>query len=200
MGAELGEARNAVNEMASINSRASGEKRSIEGAVHTLHAEIDDMLHQAKNSEEKAKKAMVDAARLADELRAEQDHVCTLTKTKRALESQFSELENKCAEANESAMRGGRAALAKLETRIRELEIELGNSQSHTSESMKGHQKTERRCKELQLKIKTYKKQIEEAEEIAALNLAKFRKAQQELEEAEDRSKIAGSQLAVRQF
>ena len=37
----------------------------------------------------------------------------------------------------------------------------------------------------LQSKIKTYKKQIEEAEEIAALNLAKFRKAQQELEETE---------------
>merc|ERR1712198_248689 len=219
--AELGEARTAVNEMSSINSRASGEKRAVEGAVHTLHAEIDDMLHQAKNSEEKAKKAMVDAARLADELRAEQDHVCTLTKTKRALESQFSELENKCAEANESAMRGGRAALAKLETRIRELEIELGNSQSHTSESMKGHQKTERRCKELQFqidedkknqdrmaelasklqqKIKTYKKQIEEAEEITALNLAKFRKAQQELEETEDRAKMAEARLAAGSF
>merc|ERR1712066_686354 len=81
--AELSESRNAVNEMAGINSRASSEKRSIEGAVHTLHAEIDDMLHQAKNSEEKAKKAMVDAARLADELRAEQDHTSTLSKTKR---------------------------------------------------------------------------------------------------------------------
>merc|ERR1712227_730900 len=34
-------------------------------------------------------------------------------------------LENWCAEANDAAMRGGRAALAKLETRIRELEIEL---------------------------------------------------------------------------
>ena len=43
----------------------------------------------------------------------------------------------------------------------------------------------------LQAKIKTYKKQIEEAEEIAALNLAKFRKAQQELEETEDRAKLA---------
>merc|ERR1711973_294715 len=182
--AELVEARVAVNDMSTITTKAAAEKRSLEGNVHTLHAEIDDMLHQAKNSEEKAKKAMVDAARLADELRAEQDHVCTLTKTKRALESQFSELENKCAEANESAMRGGRAALAKLETRIRELEIELGNSQSHTSESMKGHQKTERRCKELQF-------QIDEAEEIAALNLAKFRKAQQELEETEDRAKMA---------
>merc|ERR1711902_229103 len=194
--AELSEARNAVNEMAGINSRASGEKRSIEGAVHTLHAEIDDMLHQAKNSEEKAKKAMVDAARLADELRAEQDHTSTLTKTKRSLESQLSKLENK----------------------IRELEIELGNAQSHTGENMKGHQKTERRCKELQFqihedkknqdrmaelagklqqKIKTYKKQIEEAEEIAALNLAKFHKAQQELEESEDRSRMAESTLAA---
>merc|ERR1712002_1393946 len=97
--AELGEARTAVNEMSSINSKASAEKRAVEGAVHTMHAEIDDMLHQAKNSEEKAKKAMVDAARLADELRAEQDHTNGLSKTKRSLETQLSELENKFAEA-----------------------------------------------------------------------------------------------------
>ena len=43
----------------------------------------------------------------------------------------------------------------------------------------------------LQQKIKSYKKQIEEAEEIAAINLAKFRKAQQDLEEAEERSRMA---------
>merc|ERR1712072_1097010 len=73
--AELTESRMAVNEMNNVNSRAAAEKRGLEGAVHTLQAEIDDMLHQAKSSEEKAKKAMVDAARLADELRAEQDHV-----------------------------------------------------------------------------------------------------------------------------
>merc|ERR1719232_2180563 len=83
---------------------------------------------------------------------------------------------------------------------------------SKTTESFKVYQKSERRIKELQFqqeedhknqdqmselanklqaKIKTYKKQIEEAEEIAALNLAKFRKAQQELEETEDRTKMA---------
>ena len=78
--AELSEARNAVNEMTSINTRAGAEKRGLEGNVHTMQAEIDDMLHQAKNSEEKAKKAMVDAARLADELRAEQDHTSTQSK------------------------------------------------------------------------------------------------------------------------
>ena len=47
----------------------------------------------------------------------------------------------------------------------------------------------------LQGKIKTYKKQIEDAEEIAALNLAKFRKAQQELEETEERARLAENAL-----
>merc|ERR1711994_954658 len=195
-----------------------GDKRRLESAIHTMHAEIDDMLHQAKNSEEKAKKAMVDAARLADELRSEQDHVSVQSKAKRSLETQMAEMENRLADANESAMRGGKNAMAKLESRIRELEIELGSVQCHTGDNMKAHQKAERKIKELQFqndedkknqdrmselasklqqKIKTYKKQIEEAEEIAALNLAKFRKAQQELEETEDRARLADAGLHV---
>jgi chromosome segregation ATPase len=213
---ELAEARSAVNDMTTINSKANAEKRHLESAIHTMHAEIDDMLHQAKNSEEKAKKAMIDAARLADELRSEQDHSSQQEKAKRTLESQIAELEHRLAEANETASKGGRNAMAKLESRIRELEIELGSVQSRTSETYKSFQKAERRIKELQFqqeedhknqdrmselatklqqKIKTYKKQIEEAEEIAALNLAKFRKAQQEMEEAEERSKMASAHL-----
>merc|ERR1711963_482299 len=146
---------------------------------------------------------MVDAARLADELRAEQEHASSQERAKRSLESHI-------------AAKGGRNAMAKLESRIRELEIELGSCQSKTSENYKAFQKAERRIKELQFqqdedhknqdrmselagklqqKIKTYKKQIEEAEEIAALNLAKYRKAQQELEEAEEHSKMAGAAL-----
>jgi len=44
--------------------------------------------------------------------------------------------------------------------------------------------------------VKSYKKQIEEAEEIAALNLAKFRKAQQELEHSEERADLNEQVLA----
>merc|ERR1739844_252098 len=215
---ELCEARVAVNDMTTINSKAGADKRRLEGAIHTMHAEIDDMLSQAKNSEEKAKKAMADAARLADELRAEQDHAGSQEKAKRSLECQILELEQRLAEANEVAAKGGRNAMAKLESRIRELEIELGSVQCKTSDTYKSFQKAERRVKELQFqqdedhknqsrmselatklqeKIKTYKKQIEEAEEIAALNLAKFRKAQQGLEEAEERGKMAGTQLSM---
>ena len=43
---------------------------------------------------------------------------------------------------------------------------------------------------QLQGKIRTYKKQIEEAEEIAALNLAKFRQVQGNLGDTSERADV----------
>merc|ERR1739848_408011 len=91
---EIADSRNACNEITAINSRDMASKRSFEGQLHTLQAEIDAMLGSAKNAEEKLKKAMVDAARLADELRAEQDHANTQASAKKSLEGQLAELEN----------------------------------------------------------------------------------------------------------
>merc|ERR1711872_797424 len=85
----------------------------------------------------KSKKAMVDAARLADELRAEQDHANTQASAKKSLETQFADLEGRLVDAEAAAMKGGKAAMAKMEMRIRELETELGNVQGRTSENMK---------------------------------------------------------------
>merc|ERR1712158_51189 len=48
-----------ANALAGEMEEARSLLDSAERAVHTMHAEIDDMLQQAKNSEEKAKKAMV---------------------------------------------------------------------------------------------------------------------------------------------
>merc|ERR1712008_61564 len=90
---ELVAARGSVNDMTAINGKAAADKRKMESLVHTLHAEIDDALSQAKGSEEKAKRAMVDAARLADELRAEQDHTAALEKNKGGLNGAMGELE-----------------------------------------------------------------------------------------------------------
>merc|ERR1712078_581667 len=75
---DISDARGAVNNMQTINGRDMTSKRQLESSIHTLQAEVDGMLVAAKNGEEKAKKAMVDAARLADELRAEQDHATSM--------------------------------------------------------------------------------------------------------------------------
>ena len=136
---ELSDARSAVH-----------EKRAVESQIHTLQAEIDEMMSQAKNAEEKSKRAMIDAARLADELRSEQDHASSEGRAKRALETSLGELENRLTDAEANAMRGGKQAMSKLEMRIRELELELGSIQAKTGEHYKAFQRAERRVKELQ--------------------------------------------------
>merc|ERR1712240_759139 len=209
---EIADGRTAVNNMQVINGRDMTAKRGLEGSIHTIQAEVDAMLGAAKNAEEKSKKAMVDAARLADELRAEQDHASSQASSKQSLNNQLGQLEARLADAENAAAKGGKAAMAKLENKVHELEAELAGTQARTGEAAKAYQRAERKCKELaftagedkknqdrmtdlasklQSKIKVYKQQIEEAEGIAALNLAKFRKAQQELEEVEERAKLA---------
>ncbi|XP_063225500.1 myosin heavy chain, muscle isoform X25 [Bacillus rossius redtenbacheri] len=209
---ELGDAHEQLNELSAQNASISASRRKLETELQTLHSDLDELLNEAKNSEEKAKKAMVDAARLADELRAEQDHAQTQEKLRKALETQIKDLQVRLDEAEANALKGGKKAIQKLEQRVRELENELDGEQRRHADAQKNLRKSERRIKELsfqaeedrknhermqdlvdklQQKIKTYKRQIEEAEEIAALNLAKFRKAQQELEEAEERADLA---------
>merc|ERR1711936_1052841 len=83
---DIADSRGAVNNMQTINGRDMTSKRQLESSIHTLQAEVDGMLVAAKNAEEKAKKAMVVDARLAD--------------------------------AENAAMKGGKAAMAKLEGKI----------------------------------------------------------------------------------
>merc|ERR1711956_124410 len=162
-------------------------------------------------------KAMVDAARLADELRSEQELALSFEKDRKLLDCQLKDMHGRLDEAETNALKGGKKAVNKMDTRIRELESEVDAENRRFGDSTKNLCKSERRIKELayaadedrknqermqglvdqlQAKIKTYKKQIEEAEEIAALNLAKFRQAQGLLADAEERADLNEQALA----
>merc|ERR1712165_318304 len=213
---ELIDSREQVSDIVGSNTGLANAKRKLENDIHQMQADLDNMLASCKNSEEKAKKAMVDAGRLADELRAEQDHAGAQEKAARSTEVSLSEMQKKAEEASFAMARGAAQIPAKLESRSRDIEQELNRTIQMTDEVHKSITKGERRVKELlfqqeenkknqdritdlveklQQKIKSYKKQIEEAEEIAAINLAKYRKAQQDFEEAEERSKICESNI-----
>merc|ERR1712184_131685 len=199
------------------NQSIAAAKRKMESEMSTLHADFDEMSSEAKLCEDKAAKAMVDAARLADELRSEQDNAMMSEKQRKVLEAQWKEYQNRLDEAETNALKGGKKAMNKMETRIRELESEMDAEGRRAADAQKNLRRSERRIKELsfagdedrknhermqglidslQGKIKTYKKQIEEAEEIAALNLAKFRQAQTNLADAEERSDLNDQALA----
>ena len=162
-----------------------------------FQADLDEMASEAKMSEEKAARAMIDAARLAEELRAEQDLAAALERERKVVEAQVKDIQSRCDEAEMNALKGGKKAMHKMESRIRELESEMDAESRRMGDAQKNLRKSERTIKELtfaadedkknhermqalidqlQGKVKSYKKQIEEAEEIAALNLAKYRK------------------------
>merc|ERR1719431_1200427 len=100
-------------------------------------------------SEEKAQRAMVDAARLADELRAEQDLAMYLERDCKLLDAQVKDAAAKVDEAEESALKGGKKAVSKMETRIRELSSELDAENRRMGDAQKNLRKSERRVMEL---------------------------------------------------
>merc|ERR1711973_943650 len=214
---ELADTNEQLSDLTCQNQAIAGAKRKLESEMQTLHGELDEMASEAHISEEKAKKAMVDAARLADELRQEQDVAQIYEKDRKLLECQSKDMQVRLDEAETNALKGGKKAMNKMETRIRELESETEAENRRFADAQKNMRKSERRIKELtyaadedrknhermqglldqlQGKIKTYKKQIEEAEEIAALNLAKFRQTQSNLAEAEERADLNEQALA----
>merc|ERR1712021_128768 len=69
---ELSDTNEQLSDLTCANQAIAGGKGKMEAEMQTLHGDIDEMASEAHISEEKALKAMVDAARLADELRMEQ--------------------------------------------------------------------------------------------------------------------------------
>jgi hypothetical protein len=107
------------------------------------------MTAEARLSEEKAQRAMIDAARLADELRGEQEVAQIMERDRRLLEAQVKDAQVRLDEAEANWLKGGRKAVSKMETRIRELESELDAENRRWGDAQKNLRRSERRIKEL---------------------------------------------------
>merc|ERR1711937_57212 len=188
---------NALEEGRALLETADRQRRTAEQELADTNETLADLTNANQS---------IAAARLADELRAEQDLAMNLEKDKKLLEAQCKDAANRADEAEANALKGGRKAMIKMETRIRELESEPDAEGRRFADVSKNLRKSERGIKELifsadedkknhermqalidqlQGKVKSYKRQIEEAEEIAALNLAKYRKVAGALGDAE---------------
>ncbi|XP_056131063.1 myosin heavy chain, fast skeletal muscle-like [Lampris incognitus] len=213
---ELIDASERVGLLHSQNTSLINTKKKLESDLVQLQGEVEDTVQEARNAEEKAKKAITDAAMMAEELKKEQDTSAHLERMKKNLDISVKDLQHRLDEAENLAMKGGKKQLQKLEARVRELESEVDNEQRHAAEAIKGVRKYERKVKELtyqneedkknihrlqdlvdklQLKMKAYKRHSEEAEEQANTHLSRYRKVQHEMEEAEERADIAESQV-----
>uniref|UniRef100_A0A663E3I6 Myosin heavy chain, skeletal muscle, adult-like n=1 Tax=Aquila chrysaetos chrysaetos TaxID=223781 RepID=A0A663E3I6_AQUCH len=213
---ELLDATERVQLLHTQNTSLINTKKKLETDIAQIQGEMEDTIQEARNAEEKAKKAITDAAMMAEELKKEQDTSAHLERMKKNLDQTVKDLQHRLDEAEQLALKGGKKQIQKLEARVRELEGEVDAEQKRSAEAVKGVRKYERRVKELtyqseedrknilrlqdlvdklQMKVKSYKRQAEEAEELSNVNISKFRKIQHELEEAEERADIAESQV-----
>ncbi|KAL0978602.1 hypothetical protein UPYG_G00172780 [Umbra pygmaea] len=211
---ELVQTTERVNLLQAQNTGLTNQKKKLESDLSVASTELDDSLLGCRNAEEKAKKAITDAATMAEELKKEQDTSSHLERMKKNMEQTVKDLQMRLDEAEQIALKGGKKQVQKLEGRVRELENELESEQKKSQEFQKGVRKYERRIKELtyqteedrknlasmqglvdklQSKVKNFKRQAEEAEEQANSNLTKFRKIQHELNNAEERAELAES-------
>uniref|UniRef100_A0A8C8SUE6 Myosin heavy chain 1 n=1 Tax=Pelusios castaneus TaxID=367368 RepID=A0A8C8SUE6_9SAUR len=213
---ELLDASERVQLLHTQNTSLINTKKKLETDISQIQSEMEETIQEARNAEEKAKKAITDAAMMAEELKKEQDTSAHLERMKKNLDQTVKDLQLRLDEAEQLALKGGKKQIQKLEARVRELEAEVDSEQKRSADAIKGVRKYERRVKELtyqteedrknvfrlqdlvdklQMKVKAYKRQAEEAEELSNVNLSKFRKIQHELEEAEERADIAESQV-----
>ncbi|XP_034440671.1 myosin heavy chain, fast skeletal muscle-like isoform X2 [Hippoglossus hippoglossus] len=213
---ELIDASERVGLLHSQNTSLINTKKKLEADLIQIQGEVEDSVQEARNAEEKAKKAITDAAMMAEELKKEQDTSSHLERMKKNMEVTVKDLQHRLDEAENLAMKGGKKQLQKLEARVRELEAEVDAEQRRGADAIKGVRKYERRVKELsyqteedkktvsrlqdlvdklQLKVKAYKRQAEESEEQANTHLSRYRKVQHEMEEAQERADIAESQV-----
>merc|ERR1712142_535247 len=214
--AEVLDVTDRLNGLTSQNNALTNAKRKGDNELELAKGEMEEILVAAKTAEERARKAQSEAARMSEMLVREQNTVVTLEKYKKTLETQVTELSVKVDEAESYALKGGRKALAGLQDRVKEIEDELDAEQRRHGETLKNFRKMERHLKEtqfqadedhknqqrlqelvakLQAKLKHYKKANEDAEQQANANLAKFRKAAHELEDAEERADMAEQAL-----
>merc|ERR1712121_578814 len=168
---ELHDAAGRIQELTGANAMLAGAKRKLEQDLQAMQTDMDDAITELKNTEE---------------LRREQEHAVHVDRLRKQLEVTVKDLQARLDEAEAAALKGGKRIIAKLEARVRELETELDAEQRRHAETGKNLRKTDRRLKELafqaeedrknmermqdlveklQAKIKTYKRQVEEAEE-----------------------------------
>jgi len=214
---ELGESNDRANLLHNQNTALVNAKRKLEGELARSRQDVEEALAECKGSEEKAKEAISDAVMMAEELKKEQDQSSHLERMKKNMEETVKNLQMRLDEAEQTALKGGRKQVQKMEGRLREMQQELDAEQRHAAEGIKNNRKMERKIQELayqgeedkqnlyrlqdlvdklQVKVKTYKRQAKEAEEMANNNLCKFRKVQNELDESEERADMAESALA----
>merc|ERR1719415_149167 len=207
-----------ITEITNINVNLTSVKAKLEKDLGMVQHNYEDMARELKLADDRANKAANDAQHFEGLLREEASKVQKIDNVKKALETEVKNMTIRIEEIETTAISSSKRTIQKMEMRIVELEEFLSKEKAMHVETTTALHKKERSVKELLLqseedrknililqesldklneKIKMYKRQLEEQEQISNSNIMRVKKFQRELEAAESRAEEAESNLNV---
>merc|ERR1712142_1085708 len=206
---DLMDARAGLDE--TMRERANMEKncKMTQGLIVESNTKLDELASALNEADSTKKKLQVEAQDLNRQIEETENAIGALGKNKISLSTQLEDTKKLAdAEARDRAS---------LLTKFKMLSTECENLKMRTDEEAEKKNDALKALSKAQAEIQLWKSKFEtealgrideleggkaklssrvmEAEEIAALNLAKFRKAQQELEETDERARLAEAKL-----
>lgn len=216
METERNEANDRVTEMSAALSTAISQRKKFESECFSLQADREDSENERRELEEKSKRYVADNGRLNGDIEKLLEKVVILEKTNTSSQRAMQELVARLEEAEALGAGKLKKEVRKLEIRLKEAERERERADQSTSDLNKLIRKSERRNKELlasqeelqkslerlqdaneklNAKMKKTRVTMEEYEMQAQQNMSRYRNAQRELEEVEERADTAETAL-----
>ncbi|KAM7535829.1 hypothetical protein Aperf_G00000098726 [Anoplocephala perfoliata] len=207
-----------INRLSEVNAQVNSltaDKRRLEGELAIAQGDIEDLNGSKLGNEERIAKLLQDVARLSADLQAEQDFARRADAGRRQLETDLRDANSRLKTAEQALEDAEKDSIRKVnsaEGRLREAEMvaesetkrvreltahlrKVERAQKEVSQALEEERAVSAQMKELmergQGKLKTMRRQVEEAEAAAAAANTKLRKAQEQLEEAELRASMA---------
>lgn len=204
------------SELNSLNINLQNTRAKIEAELAQLAGDYEEVTRELRVSDERYQKVQVELKSTIQILHEEQERIVKIEAIKKSLEVEVKNLSIRLEEVETNAVVGARRAISKLESHVRDLELDLESEKKNHSETIKILRKKERQVKEIVIqceedqknvflmqesldkansRLAQYKRQLSEQEGLSAQSITRVRRTQRELEAAEERADVAESSL-----
>ena len=124
---ELGDAAARINELTVSVTVLTGEKKRMDSDIHSMQNDLDATVKARNTAEENADRLQLQVNRLVDELRQALDNFKNVDSIRKQLDVQVRELTSRLEETEAFAQRESKRIVAKLQARVRILNVIIYN-------------------------------------------------------------------------
>uniref|UniRef100_F1L736 Paramyosin n=1 Tax=Ascaris suum TaxID=6253 RepID=F1L736_ASCSU len=165
----------------------SAVEHEVDNELAEIHRHLDQTLNELRSSGERSNAAMAHAATLFEQIRHEQESAMQSDRMRKSLEAQLKEMQARLDEVEAAALKGDNKLIDAFESRIHEMENELGSEQRRYEDAIKKLSEHDRRVRELRCQVDDDKKEAGRARDLIDKLQKKLSIQEKQIEDAKFR-------------